>query len=76
VDPTTLSSIAAAPFPAMSLSNGYPRTLDPTLLHLNEQEAVFLKSQTGIRDDEALKNHIIEVQKRACEVFKSILFHL
>jgi hypothetical protein len=59
----------------MSLSNAYPKTLDPTLLHLNEQEAEFLKSQIGIRDDEALRNHIIEVQKRAYEALKYGCIH-
>jgi hypothetical protein len=59
----------------MSLDNVRLRALDPTLLNLSEQEAEFLKSQTGIRDDEALKNHIIEVQKKAYENVKYGCIH-
>ena len=39
--------------------------LDPTRLNLNEQEARFFKSLTGIEDDEELKKHIIQVQTKA-----------
>jgi hypothetical protein len=59
----------------MSLDNVRLRALDPTSLNLSEQEAEFLKSQTGIRDDEALRNHIIEVQKKAHENVKYGCIH-
>ncbi|XP_006455459.1 hypothetical protein AGABI2DRAFT_75738 [Agaricus bisporus var. bisporus H97] len=52
----------------MSLDKAHKKPLDPTLLHLNEQDAEFFKSQTRIRDDDALKNHIIEVQRKAYEI--------
>ncbi|EKM75909.1 hypothetical protein AGABI1DRAFT_131808 [Agaricus bisporus var. burnettii JB137-S8] len=52
----------------MLLETAHKKPLDPTLLHLNEQDAEFFKSQTRIRDDEALKNHIIEVQRKAYEI--------
>jgi hypothetical protein len=48
----------------------YTAPLDPKLLNLNEQEAEFFKSQTGIQDDNELRNHIIEVQKKAYETHK------
>ena len=44
----------------------YP--LDETLYTLDEQEAAFFKSQTGIDDDEELKQHILRSQKEAYEV--------
>lgn len=46
----------------------FKRPLDPTLLNLNEQEAQFFKSQTGIQDDKELRKHIIQVQEKAYQV--------
>jgi hypothetical protein len=43
-------------------------SLDPTLLNLTDEEEHFLKSWTGIQDDEELKQHILKVQKKAYEV--------
>ncbi|KAF9446312.1 hypothetical protein P691DRAFT_804387 [Macrolepiota fuliginosa MF-IS2] len=45
------------------------RPLDPTLLNLNEQEAHFFKSLTGIQGDEELREHIIQVQTKAYGVY-------
>lgn len=42
------------------------------LLDLKEEEAQFFKSQTGIQDDEELRNHIIQVQKKAYQVYSCI----
>jgi hypothetical protein len=42
--------------------------LDTSLYSLNEDESIFLKQQTGITDDEQLKQHVIAVQKKAYEV--------
>ena len=42
--------------------------LDPDLYNLQPQEAAFFKQQTGIHDDELLKQHIIQVQTKAYEV--------
>ncbi len=39
--------------------------LRPELYGLSEDEAVFYRSQTGIEDDEELKNHILTVQAEA-----------
>ncbi|KAH9840205.1 uncharacterized protein C8Q71DRAFT_703050 [Rhodofomes roseus] len=43
--------------------------LDESLYSLDEEESAFFKSQTGIEDDEALKSHILRVQKEAYEVW-------
>ncbi|KAI0932444.1 hypothetical protein AcW1_000430 [Taiwanofungus camphoratus] len=42
--------------------------LDESSYGLDEQETAFFKSQTGIRDDGALKQHIVNVQTDAYEV--------
>lgn len=44
----------------------YP--LDKTLYTLGEEEIAFFKSQTGIDDEEELKQHILRLQKEAYEV--------
>ena len=43
--------------------------LDPDLYNLQPQEAAFFKQLTGIHDDELLKQHIIQVQTKAYEVY-------
>ncbi|KAF7762654.1 hypothetical protein Agabi119p4_9247 [Agaricus bisporus var. burnettii] len=43
--------------------------LNPSLLSLTEQEADFFKSQTKIYDIEELRNHIIQVQKKAYDIY-------
>lgn len=35
---------------------------------LDPAELAFLKTQTGIQDDEALKAHVLAIQKKAYEV--------
>lgn len=40
---------------------------------LSPGQTAFFKSQTGIDDDEALKNHILGVQERAYKVTELIL---
>ncbi len=50
-----------------------PRPLDPTLYALDEDEAAFFKSQTGIEDDASLKSHIFAVQEEAYKVERLIL---
>ncbi len=42
--------------------------LDPKLYSLDEQEAAFFKSATGIQDEEELKKHILDVQAKAYAV--------
>jgi hypothetical protein len=42
--------------------------LDESLYSLGEELATFFKQQTGIRDDEELKRHAMEVQKEAYDV--------
>ncbi|KAF8139026.1 hypothetical protein EV363DRAFT_1154334 [Boletus edulis] len=43
----------------------------PHFIHstLTPEQTTFFKAQTGIDDDEALKNHILQVQTRAYKVF-------
>lgn len=43
-------------------------TLDPSLYRISEDEAVILKECTGIKDDEGLKQHILQVQVEAFAV--------
>lgn len=43
--------------------------LNPALLALDDGEAAFFKDQTGIVDDEALKQHVLAVQQKAFAVW-------
>ncbi|KAJ3573129.1 hypothetical protein NP233_g2621 [Leucocoprinus birnbaumii] len=43
--------------------------LDPGLLNLNQDEFTFFKALTGIKDDDEVKKHIIDVQEKAYQVF-------
>jgi len=43
--------------------------LDDERYNLDEKELAFFKSQTGIQDDAVLKEHIIQVQRDAYEIF-------
>ena len=42
--------------------------IDRSLLELDETEAAFFKSQTGIQADEELKEHICDIQSKAYKV--------
>lgn len=42
--------------------------LDPSLYHLDPDELEFFKVQTGIQDEEELKEHIIAIQAEAWKV--------
>jgi len=44
--------------------------VDEGVYSLTSEEAMFFKSQTGIDDDETLKQHILAVQKKAHEARK------
>lgn len=44
------------------------KPLDESLYALEAEELQFFKSWTGIDDDEALKRHILKIQKEAYEV--------
>ena len=46
--------------------------LDPERLKLNESEAAFFKQQTGISDDEELRQHILQVQADAWKVSSAL----
>jgi hypothetical protein len=48
--------------------------LDPSLYSLSGEELEFFKTQTGIHDEEELKNHIIAIQTKAYAVCHSHLF--
>ena len=42
--------------------------LDPSLYDPSREEVDFLKSQTGIKNDEELKQHVLSVQREAWSV--------
>lgn len=44
------------------------KPLDESYYHLDDDELVFYKSQTGITDEHTLKEHISAVQEDAYEV--------
>ncbi|KAF4596473.1 hypothetical protein EYR40_007829 [Pleurotus pulmonarius] len=44
--------------------------LDPSYYKLDDQEAAFFKSMTGIQDDAELKEHILRVQAKAYSVYE------
>jgi hypothetical protein len=48
--------------------------LDPSLYRHDLEELQFFKKETGIQDDEKLKRHIIDVQRKAYEVrFRALI---
>jgi hypothetical protein len=53
----------------VSLEQKLPPQLDPSLYSLVEKVNLqFFKEQTRIKDDEELREHIFEVQRKAYEV--------
>ncbi|KAA1474305.1 hypothetical protein DENSPDRAFT_882696 [Dentipellis sp. KUC8613] len=46
-----------------------PPPLDESLYHLSPDEKAFFQKTTGIHDDEELKRHILDVQKKAYAIF-------
>jgi hypothetical protein len=46
--------------------------LDENLYNLRPQDAAFYKELTGIKDDAALKQHILDVQAKAYKVSRSL----
>ena len=44
---------------------GWNKPLDESLYAPDEEEKVFLVATTGIEDDEGLKEHIINLQRKA-----------
>lgn len=54
------------------LGEAYRPPLDESFYHLSEDEAAFFKSQTGIKDDEELKRHILKAQANAYEVGRNV----
>jgi len=42
--------------------------VNDTLFEIRPEDSIFFKEQTGIHDDEELKTHIINVQRKAYEV--------
>lgn len=45
--------------------------LDPSIYNLDEEQRVFFKEQTGIQDDNELRDHILQVQAEAYAVSHS-----
>jgi len=45
------------------------RSLDESLFTPDPAELAFFKSQTGIDDEQALKDHIISIQRKAYEIY-------
>lgn len=59
------------------LPHGPHITLDPSLYQPDPEEVEFFKSQTGISDEEELKNHVLAVQKEAWAVSPPVfIYHL
>lgn len=50
----------------MSLQNLIP--FDERFYNLGHEEVEYLKAQTRIQDDDALKAHVLQVQQKAYEV--------
>ncbi|KAL0954792.1 hypothetical protein HGRIS_003740 [Hohenbuehelia grisea] len=63
-----MSILASNPKLADPLAGIWPE-LDSTLYSLEEDEATFFKTQTGIQDDEELKKHILAVQATAYAIY-------
>ena len=59
-------TVASKPHPAPRVRPRVP--FDESNYSLDAEELVFLKSWTGIDNEEALKRHIISVQDEAYEV--------
>lgn len=62
-----MTSVNASEEPVKTTSD-VREALDPSLYAPSPEEVAFLKSQTGIQDDEELKQHILAVQREAWEV--------
>lgn len=62
-----MTSVNASEEPVKTTSD-VREALDPSLYAPSPEEVAFLKSQTGIQDDEELKHHILAVQREAWEV--------
>lgn len=45
-----------------------PLPVDESLYSLDEEASAFFKAQTRIQDDDKLKRHILDLQKKAYEV--------
>lgn len=43
--------------------------IDPVLYDLDEDDKLFLKSQAGIQDDVALRDHVLQIQAEAYAVY-------
>ena len=46
--------------------------LDPSMYAPDEEEKAFMKTTTGIQDDEELKTHILAAQKKAFGVSSAV----
>ena len=46
----------------------YHPELDERFLQLDDEETAFLSSQTGIQDPDALKQHVLQVQREVYAV--------
>lgn len=49
-------------------TSAYVKPLNPDFYNPDEQAKEFFKLETGIEDDELLRNHILAVQAKAFEV--------
>ncbi|KAG6861459.1 hypothetical protein C0995_016550 [Termitomyces sp. Mi166 len=58
-----------------SLGKSIKLPLDPTLYSLDADELVFFQEQTGIRDEQELKQHIVAVQEKAYEISRLPPYH-
>jgi hypothetical protein len=63
--------VAAIPHPGFRMAQYNYNELQLDKFTLSQDELAFYKSQTGIQDENALKEHIIDVARRALKVQKT-----
>jgi len=52
-----------------NISERKPREIDPSLYRLEGEELAFFQKETGIEDEDKLKQHILRVQEKAYKVY-------
>ena len=59
----------------VTMLSALPGTIDDKNLHFEPEEAAFYKNQTGIEDETALKQHIVQVHDEAYKVCAILSVH-
>ena len=74
-DTKTLTGSARAGDIKVGAVIGKPDTMTLRIVYgLSPKQVIFFTTETGINNDNDLKTHILEVQKRACQVGVVMLF--